>query len=134
MESPGGLWVRDSTTGRPVLVPLSEIPKELWPEKWYENPQWQYSGALQKEEVMALASLDKYEISPELAQKLAQYILDYAKHIVIMGWLFLPEKEAYLESMKETITKLSALRNKASNRKDVMAMVHVAQEVALDPF
>jgi hypothetical protein len=133
-ESPRGLIVRDRRTGQPVEVPLSAIPKELWPDTWYENAHWQYSKAITREEIGKFFEGRGKEISEELAIKLAQYIYDYAANIAVAAWLFNPDKEEYLEFMRPYITKLAAIKNKARTKKDVLDMLHVALECAADPF
>ena len=98
-KSPGGLIVRDRRTGQPVEVPLSAIPKELWPDNWYENAYWTYSRALCREEIGKFFE-DEKEIPEALAEKLAQYIYDYAANIAVAAWLFSESRDDYLEYMR----------------------------------
>lgn len=128
------LIVRDRRTGQPVAIPISTIPKELWPDNWYENAYWQYSKALVREEVAKFFEQSKKEIPEQLAEKLAQYIYDYAANIAVAGWLFNPNRDEYLEHMRPCLLKLSALKNKARTKKDVMDMIHTAMGYAVDPF
>jgi hypothetical protein len=59
-----------------VEIPISAIPKELWPDNWYENAYWQYSKAVTREEIGKFFEDREEEISEDLAVKLAQYIAD----------------------------------------------------------
>jgi hypothetical protein len=133
-KSPSGLIVRDRRTGQPITIPLSTIPKELWPDNWYENAYWMYSRALCREEVAKFFEHSQKEIPEALAEKLAQYIYDYVANIAVAGWLFAENRDEYLEFMRPCLQKLSAKKNKSRTRKDVMDMVHIALEYAVDPF
>jgi hypothetical protein len=118
-----------------VEIPISAIPKELWPDNWYENAYWQYSKAVTREEIGKFFEDREEEISEDLAVKLAQYIYDYAANIAVAGWLFnAGDRDEYLEFMRPCLQQLSAMKNKARTRRDVMDMVHIAVEYAVDPF
>lgn len=133
-EAPRGLILRDRRTGQPVEVSISMIPKELWPETWYDNAYWMYSRALTREEIGDFFKDVKAEISEDLAQKLAKYIYDYAANCAVAAWLFSDDRESYLEYMRPCLQKLAALKAKARTKHDVMEMVHVALDYAVDPF
>jgi hypothetical protein len=121
-------------SGALVRIPVGAIPKLFWPETWYENPYWQYSGALSREDVAEFFSDSKQEIRLDFAHKLATYVLDYVQNMAAVVWLMNPDKEGYLETMKPCIEKLSELKAKAKCRKDIMEMIHVCLDYAMDPF
>lgn len=133
-KHPKGLTVRDRRTGQPVTIPLAQIPKELWPDTWYDNVYWRYSRALTREEVGKFFGESIQWICEGLAQKLAQYIYDFAANTTVAVWIFNPDRENYLEYMRPCLQKLRALKNKARTREDVMDMIHVAMDYAVDPF
>jgi len=133
-KNPCSLIVRDRGTGRPVEVPITLIPKELWPETWYDNVYWMHSKALLREEVQQLFQDPEKDLPEELTQKVATYILDYVKNMAVAVWLFNPDKQRYLEYMRPSLTKLSALKNGARTRKDIREMISVCLDCAMDPF
>lgn len=133
-KAPSYVIMRDRGTGKPVRIPIGVIPKIFWPETWYENPYWRYSGALSRDEVFEFFSESQEEIRPDFAHKLATYILDYVRNMAAAVWLMNPYRDQYQESMTPAIEKLSALKAKVKCRKDIMDMVHVCLDYALDPF
>jgi hypothetical protein len=133
-KGPAYVVMRDVRTGQPVRIPVGAIPKVFWPETWYENPYWLYSGALSRADVAEFFSDSKQEIRADFAHRLATYILDYVQNTAAVVWLMNPDKEGYLETMKPCIEKLSELKAKAKNRADIMEMIHVCLDYAMDPF
>lgn len=135
-KSPKALTMRDRKTGQPVSIPVDLIPKELWPETWYENVYWRYSGALEAADVMLFMAATG-PITDELAQKLATYIYDFTANTAVTVWLMLAAtgtREHYLNDMRECLAKLAALKAQARTREVVMDMVHVCLDYAVDPF
>lgn len=128
------LIVRDRETGKPVAVPISSIPEEIRPDNWYENPQWQYSRALLSEEVAEFFKDSKAEIHEQSARRLAQYIYDYAANIAVAGWLFGDNKQEYLEFMRPCLQQLRTLKEKAQTKRDILDMIHISMDYAVDPF
>jgi len=133
-KGPAYVIMRDRESGAPVRIPVGAIPKIFWPETWYENPYWVYSGALTREDIAEFFSESQQEIRPDFAHKLATYILDFVQNMAAVVWLMTPDKEGYLENMRPCIEQLSALKARARCRKDVMDMIHVCLDHALDPF
>jgi len=132
-KAPAYVIMRD-TSGRLIRIPVGIIPKIFWPDTWYENPYWQYSGALTRADIHEFFSESEKEIRVDFAHKLATYILDYVRNICAVVWLMNPNRDAYLEQMTPCIMKLSELKAKAKCRKDVMEMIQVCLEYAIDPF
>jgi len=133
-KGPSYVVMRNRRTGLPVRIPVGAIPKIFWPETWYENPYWMYSGALSREDIAEFFEDPKREIHADFAHKLATYILNFVQNMAAISWLMTPDKKGYLDYMRPCIEKLSALKAKAKCRKDVMDMVHVCLEYAMDPF
>ena len=133
-KAPGYVIMRDARTGRPVRIPVGAIPKIFWPETWYENPYWMFSGALNREDIAEFFTEAAQEIRAEFAHKLATYILDFVRNLAAAAWLINPERDRYLEDMRPIIEKLAALKARATCRKDIMDMIHVCLDCALDPF
>lgn len=125
--------VRDRVTGIPVLIPLSTIPVEIRPDNWFENPDWRFRGDRRVLEPLLLRYLEKDELEEYEVRFVAQYIVDYACHIAVAGYIFSPDKSGY-EFNVEFIRMLRALRDKARTREDISEMVDVAMEYALDPL
>jgi len=132
-KGPAYVVMRDAS-GALVRIPVGVIPKIFWPETWYEDPYWMYSGALSREDVAEFFEDPKREIHADFAHKLATYILDYVRNTCAVVWLLNPDRDAYLERMNPCVMKLSELKAKAKCRKDVMDMIHVCLEFAMDPF
>jgi hypothetical protein len=132
-KNPGGLYVRD-TEGIPVLVPLESIPKELWPDTWFENAYWRFNGALSLIDVKELYGQEP--VSEEFIQKVAQYIFDFAANCAVCAWLFddAAHRQGYLEHVRPLLQQLSALKQTARNREDVHGMLDIAAAYALDPM
>jgi len=133
-KGPAYVIMRNRTTGQPVRIPVGAIPKIFWPETWYENCYWAYSGALSREDIAEFFEESTREIRPDFAHKLATYILDFVQNTAAVAWLLNPDKDGYLEYMRPCIEKLSDLKGKAKSRADVMAMIHVCLDYAIDPF
>lgn len=133
-KAPGYVIMRDARTRRRVRIPVGAIPKLFWPETWYENPYWMYSGALNREDIAEFFSETAQEIRADFAHKLATYILDFAQNLAAAVWLISVHKQEYVEEMRPVIEKLAALKARATCRKDVMDMIHVCLDCALDPF
>jgi len=133
-KAPGYVIMRSVRTGQPVRISVGVIPKIFWPDTWYENPYWQFSGALSKADIMEFFGDTQREIRADFAHRLATYILDYVQNMAAIVWLMNPDREGYLANMRPCIEKLSALKAKAKCRKDIMAMISVCLDYALDPF
>jgi hypothetical protein len=80
-----------------MRIPVGTIPKIFWPETWYENPYWQFSGALSKADVAEFFQESQQEVRADFAHKLATYILDFAQNLAAVCWLVNPNRENYLE-------------------------------------
>lgn len=132
-KNPTGLYMRDGK-GRLVLVPLERIPKELWPDTWFENAYWRFNGALSIQDIKQLWEDDA--LSEEFVQKVAQYIFDFAANCAVAVWLLDQEahKSEYLEYVRPLLQQLSAWKQKARTRKDVLEMLRLAEAYALDPM
>lgn len=133
-KDPVSIIVRDRRTGMPVRLSTCIIPDALRPDNWYENACWQYSRALTREEVGKFLQDQKSEIPYVLARKLAQYIYDYAANIAVAAWIFSDDRDKYYEYMLPCLQKLRQLKPKAKTKQDVLDMLHVAMEYAVDPF
>ena len=132
-QGPAYVVMRDKT-GRPIRIPVGAIPKIFWPETWYENPYWMYSGALNRADIAEFFKEQHQEIRCDFAHKLATYILDYVQNMAAIVWLMNPDKDGYLERMRPCVEKLSALKARAKSRKDIMDMIHMCLEYTMDPF
>lgn len=133
-KGPAYVIMRDARTGQSVRLPVGVIPKIFWPETWYENPYWMYSGALSRADVAEFFQDPQREIRPDFAHRLATYILNYIQNMAAIVWLMNPEKERYLRNMRTCIEKLSELKARAKRRKDVKDMIDVCLDYAMDPF
>lgn len=133
-KNPSYVVMRDRQTDQPVRIPVGMIPKIFCPETWYENPYWKYSGSLRDVDLAEFFSEPDVEIRDDFAHKLATYILDYVQNMAAVVWLMNPSKERYVEHMRPCIQKLSEVKNRARCRKDIMDMIHVCLDYALDPF
>ena len=133
-KAPSYVVMRDAKTGGLVRIPIGAIPKIFWPETWYENPYWKFSGALTAVDLAEFFDRPDVEIRADFAHKLATYILDFARNLAAMAWLMNPDKQGYLEDMTPCIEKLSALKARATCRKDVQDMIHVCLDYTIDPF
>jgi len=102
-KCPSYVIIRDAGTGRLVRIPIGAIPKIFWPETWYENPYWMYSGALSRTDIVEFFGDTKREIRADLAYKLATYILDFVQNMAAVVYLMSSDKEGYLDFMKSCI-------------------------------
>lgn len=136
---PGALIVRDAKTGQPVSISTKFFPEWVKPPLWFNNVQWQYSHMLDKEEVIAYLD-DRLKKGPkitrDLARRIALYIECYAKHIVMMGYLFSPseEREGYAGSQREFIVRLTELRRSVESSDDVSEMMSLCMDYGIDPL
>ena len=133
-KGPAYVVMRDAATGQPVRIPVGVIPKIFWPETWYENPYWMYSGGLSKADIAEFFQDPQREVRPDFAHKLATYILDYVQNMAAAVWLMNPDKDGYLKRMRPCVEKLSQLKVRARCRKDIMDMVDICLDYAMDPF
>ena len=132
-KGPAYVVMRNINTGQPVRIPVGVIPKIFWPETWYENPYWMYSGALSRADVAEFFQ-DQREIRPDFAHRLATYILDFVQNTAAAVWLMNTDKEGYLKHMRPCVEKLLGLKARARCRKDVKDMIDVCLDYAIDPF
>lgn len=130
---PRALTVRNKRTGEPMDIPTDSIPREIWPENWYENSYWMYNPDRPVLEPLIRRYLNNEELSEAEVKLLATYFLDHACHIAIMGYLFGGGPES-LENNLPYIRRLRSLAASASAVEDLRTMVDVGMEYALDPF
>ena len=130
---PSHLIVRNKYTGEPMAVPTSEIPQEVWPENWYDQPYWLHNPELQYLRPLMDDYLHNRELNPSQVKILATYFLDYACHIVIMGFLFGGGQE-HVDLCLPYIRRLRALKEFAKTMEDLRTMIDVGMEYALDPI
>ena len=131
MSSPGFLIVRDRKTGRPVSIPISSIPVEVHPSKWRENAYWMWSPDRPILEPLIRKYLDQKDLYDSEVRILASYMVDYACHIAVMGYLF-GGPEHNLEYNLECIRKLREIQARAHTRADLNEMINVGMDYALD--
>ena len=127
------LIVRDRRTGKPVTIATSSIPRSIRPDTWYENAYWMYHDSRLVLEPLIRRYLENEEFESHEVQYLAQYFLDYACHIAVMSYLFGGGEET-VQHNAEVIAKLRDLKKGARTRRDLVMMIHVARDYALDPL
>jgi len=130
---PGFLIVRNRHTGEPMAIPTASIPREIWPETWYENAYWMHSPDRPVLEPLIKRYLEGEDLEEHEVRRLAAYVVDYACHIAIMGYLFAGGLE-HAQHNIPCIRRLRALAKAASTREDLHVMIDVAMDHALDPF
>ena len=131
MSKPGFLTVRDRRTGQPISIPISSIPREIHPSKWCENAYWMWSPARPILEPLIKKYLDHRLLTSDEVRILADYMVDYACHIAVMGYLF-GGGESTLEYNLECIRKLREIQPRAHTRPDLNEMINVGMDYALD--
>ena len=127
------LVVRDRKTGKKVTIATSSIPREIQPDEWFENGYWRYRPDKGILEPVMKDYLEGKELSPYEVRCLASYIVDYACHIAVMGYLFAPDNEGYRFNV-ECIRRLRDLAEKAFTRDDICEMILAGRDYALDPL
>ena len=127
------LIVRDRVTGLPVAIPTSSIPVEIRPSTWYENAYWMHCSDRAWLEPIIMKYLKDRDLNPDEVRELARYLVDFACHIAVMGYIFWPESDAYAFNV-ECIRRLRLLQERASTREDVAAMIRIGRHYALDPL
>jgi len=125
------LIVRDLTTGRPIAIPTSIIPEEIRPSEWFENPYWMYRPDRGILEPLMKAYLKHEDLLPHDVKFLARYMVDYACHIAVMGYLFAGGPET-LPFNLECIRKLREIESRAKTRADLNEMINVGMDYELD--
>ena len=127
------LIVRDRKTGEPVTIPETAIPKEIRPDRWFENGYWRYRPDREILEPLILRYLEKDTLASYEVRGVARYIVDYACHIAVAAYIFGGGEET-LEFNTECIRRLRALAKGASTREDIGEMIRVGMDYALDPL
>jgi len=127
------LIVRDLRTGKPVAIPISSIPAEIRPDKWFENAYWRHRPDKEDLEPLIRALYTSDFLEPRSIQVLAQYVVDYACHIAVAAYLFGGGHKT-LEFNAECIRKLRELKASAKEKRDIREMIRVGMDYALDAF
>jgi len=131
MSEPGFLIVRDRKTGRSKPIPISSIPREIHPSKWRENAYWMHSPDRPILEPLVRKYLEGRDLTYDEVKILANYFVDYACHIAVMGYLF-GSGAFTLEYNLECIRKLRGIQARAHMRADLNEMINVGMDYALD--
>lgn len=131
---------------RPIIVrvgnrvyPITDIPKILWPDTWYDNPYWRthpQSAALGK--IISKYQKDRYtrQLTIFEVKMFAQYIVDYAGLVASIAFLRSRpvDRECILRGNGAMMQKLRGIFKYAVTSDDIQKAIDLCSEFGIDPF
>jgi len=121
------------------VVPVTDIPKALWPDTWYDNPYWkgrpdsQRLGRIIRKYQMdsRLLPLNIFEI-----KLFAQYIVDYTGLVSSIAYLHSDRRDMIFILQQNTVLmfKLKELFKVAMTADDIQKMLELCLECSVDPL
>jgi len=121
------------------LFPITDIPKSLWPDTWYDNPYWkgrpdsQRLGTIIRKysKDSRLQPLNIFDI-----KFFAQYMVDYAGLVSSMAYLRSDRRDKTFIVQQNSVLmyKLKELFKVAMTADDIQKMVDLCKECGVDPL
>lgn len=121
------------------FFPISDIPKSLWPDTWYDNPYW-----MQRPDSQRLGTIIRKYLKDRRLQPLdifdikffAQYIVDYAGLVSSLAYLHSDrvDKNFIVQQNSILMFKLKELFKSVDSSDGIQKMVDLCQECGVDPL
>lgn len=131
---------------RPIIVrvgnrvyPITDIPKILWPDTWYDNPHWRsHPDSAKLRVIINKFQKDRYTRQLTLfeVKMFAQYIVDYAGLVASIAFLRSGpiDRESILLGNGAMMQKLRDVFKYAVSSDDLQKAIDLCSEFGVDPF